>query len=505
MPNNIAALNAELALRDQEKRDEAAETFSEEALTPQEKEALAELGEQKAHTVVTEASVSTPITEYAAPLDTAIGIIGTGKAPLKLVNTGDVVQSKDDLKRESRERALRTFKDLAVTGDEISDDEIVRINDSALEALKNRFKTGNLTADLVSKNLNKLPLARIVEMLPAAFVRLYTTDAELRSNNAKARERLIASLVYLTTVGPEMDYLNDYIENGHRLTLVSQRLLQCSVDLVAALKSEEKISEIADRAAELDPPRDMPWEKYITGDARRVHNAFAQTAAIYEQYVKAYSEIRNEYDDMESLTLIDEQIAESQMKVDVYSSICRLEFFKEMVTLTETWLKGNPKLTYQRLLDLGLDAIDRIRRSKQDVPFPTYDPKLAKYPKEMLTRYMKEFPAMLGNYNSALIKLQAAATPEELADMPKFIQLDGILEATVHDYFAILLLIVYGRIMKNLTKNTATKRDAILLDEYFVLFCSIGTDSYLMDDVWTIMKPLVAYAINNWHSAKTRR
>ena len=526
MPNNIIMLEEELRRREQERQDEAKETFDDPELTQEEKDVLAEMSAQETHTVVTENSVSTPITEYAAPLDNSIKVMDEIKKPFKLVNTGDIVKTKDDLKREERERALKTFKDLAVSGDDLDDDAIVAINDHAIEVLKDYFQTGNLTADIVSKGLGKLSFAKIIEILPQDFVALYTTEAEVKANNLRARERLISSLVYLTTVGPEMDLLNEYIENGHRLTLVSQRILQCSVDLLGVLKSEEKMSEIADRAAEIDPPKNMPWEKFITGDPRRVHNAFAQNAAIFELYVKAYTELLDEYpvtedvdalvkgmdpkeageamelndENMKARTLIEEQICESQTKADIYSSICRLDLFTQVVHQTEEWLKGNAKMNYQTLDKEGLAALERIRRSKQDVPFPTYDATLAKYPKELYRKYMKEFQAMLGNYNSALFKLQDVGKSNDVdtADMPEFIQIDGLMEESVHHYFALLLLIVYGRIMKRLTSNNATKYDAIVLDEYFVLYCSIGTDSYLMDDVWAVMKPFVQYAIEHW-------
>ena len=107
---------------------------------------------------------------------------------------------------------------------------------------------------------------------------------------------------------------------------------------------------------------------------------------------------------------------------------------------------------------------------------------------------------MLSAYNSALFKLQDAVKQDNGSeeDFPEFISISGIMEATVHHYFALLLLIVYGRIMKRLSANDRTKYDAMMLDEYFVLYCSIGTDTYLMEDVWSIMKPFVEYAIKAW-------
>lgn len=498
MPNNIIMLDEELKRRALDKQQEAQETFEDTELTEEEKRVLAEM-DREAHTVVTENSVSTPITEYAAPLDVQIAATGADK-PFKQVNTGDIVQSIEDQKREARERAIKTFRDLAVSEDELSDDTIVEINNEALESLRTELKVGNLTAELVSSRLGRMNLKAIVGMLPARFVSVYTTESEVKVNNVKAKERIIAALVYLTTIGPEMDYLNEYIENGHRLNLVTERLLQCSVDLVAALQSPEKLSEIADRATEIDPPKDLPWEKYISGGSHQVHNMFARNAAIHEQYVKAYTTLRGEYNDPESIELIDEQIREAQAKVDVYSSICRLDLFKDMVKHTWDWLASSPRTGYKDLEREAMSAIRRIRRCKQDVPFPTYKQTMAKNEGAIYANYMGEFPSMLSTYNSALFQVQDAIRKDGGSedDLPEFIGIDGIMEATVHHYFSLLLLIVYGRIIKKLTANDRTKYDAILLDEYFVLYCSIGTDTYLMDDVWTIMKPFVKYAIRNW-------
>lgn len=499
MPNNIIMLDEELRRRALEKRQEANENFEDTELTADEKKVLAEM-DQEAHTIVTENAVSTPITEYAAPLDKKISMVGAEGARFKQVNVGDIKQSVEDLKVEERERALRTFRDLSVSSEDLSDDAIVSINNGAIMAVAQYIGAERPTAEMVNKHLGKLPLRKLIEILPRGFVSLYITEAEEHANNSRARERLISALIYLTTIGPEMDYLNEYIENGHRLNLVTQRLIQCSVDLVAALKSEETLSAIADRAAELDPPKDLPWEKYIEGDTRRVHNMFAQNAAIHEMYMKAYTKLKDEYDDMESLTLIQEQIDESKAKFDIYSSICRLDLFKDMAEHVRVWLTMNQKFKYADLEREAISALDRIRRSKQDVPFPTYRAILAKNVKEQYANYMKEFPAMLARYNSALFQIQDEVRKDGGTDdmMPRFITIEGIMENTVHHYFSMLLLIVFGRIMKKLTSNTATKYDAITLDEYFVLYCSIGTDTYLMDDVWTIMEPLVAHAIKAW-------
>lgn len=504
MPNNIQILEAELKKQEAEKAEEARENFEAEELTEEEKEQLAKMAKVEAKTVITENNYSTPIQEYAAPLESSIEMASEGQ-PFKQINVGDVIPTEQDKLKEALNRANKVFRDFAIAADsdELDDNQIMEINDKALAAVSEYLKVPRLTADLVSRKLGGLSMYKLAEFLPKDFLSLYTTESELKTNSNTARGRVVAVLNYLTTVGPEVDHLNEFIDNGHRLMTVSERLMQCSVDLVQALKSPERMSAIADRAAEIDPPTDMPWEKYITGDARKVHNTFAQNAAVYEEYVKAYTTLLDEYPDTPENTdarkIIQEQIDESQAKADTYAKICELTLFREIVAATEVWLKGNTKMDYNGLEREAMSALDRIRKSKQDVPFPVYDPALSKRPKELYQKYMAEFPKMLVNYNSALMKLKVACTnPEELEDMPEYIQIEGIMEDTIHHYFALMLLIVYGRIMKRLSKNDVNKYDAITLDQYFILYCILGTDTYLMDDIWGIMKPFIEYAIKNW-------
>ena len=89
MPNNIIMLDEELRRRALEKRQEASENFEDTELTADEKRVLAEM-DQEAHTIVTENAVSTPITEYAAPLDKKISMVGAEGARFKQVNVGDI-------------------------------------------------------------------------------------------------------------------------------------------------------------------------------------------------------------------------------------------------------------------------------------------------------------------------------------------------------------------------------------------------------------------------------
>ena len=58
--------------------------------------------------------------------------------------------------------------------------------------------------------MRKLSLRQIAEFVPSEFMSIYTRPSEVAADNIKAKERLLASIAYLVTTGPEMDYLNEY-------------------------------------------------------------------------------------------------------------------------------------------------------------------------------------------------------------------------------------------------------------------------------------------------------
>ena len=65
--------------------------------------------------------------------------------------------------------------------------------------------------------------------------------------------------------------------------------------------------------------------------------------------------------------------------------------------------------------------------------------------------------------------------------------------------YALLMVIMMGRILKKCTRNDATKYDAIILDAYFFIFNRMGTDLYLMNDVWKLMYNLTGYTLQTWY------
>lgn len=512
--NNITMLNEDLAKRSQEEAATYGDNFPRDVeLTEEEQAKIAQL-EADTQTFITETGpdgtkTSIPLKEYASPLDervTEIQNTADGVNELiKTVNKGDIKQTLEDIKLDARNRAISAFRQLSIQneGEESSDDDILRINTAGLEAIQKYMGADRLDSDAMVKRLSKLTLKQIADILPEEFVKIYVRENEIHTNNYKAKERLLSCLAYLTATGPELDYLNEYIDNEHRLMAVSRQIVQCQMDFAEMLKDPATISEIADKAAAISPVDDTIWSKYIR-DPKRVHNEFAQRAIIYTKYKEAYEKLMEEHSaEPDAMTMIQNEISECTAKYQIYSSVTKLELMRELwATLTER-LKTDNRNGYKNLTREAVNALDRIRRAKQNVPFPIYDAKLAKRPEELYKLYMAQYPNMIQAYNTAIEQVRAKAAEEGIdCSGIEAIHIDGIDDKIVASYMAMLMLILYGRIMKKLSANDATKYDAIMLDAYFQCYCKLGTDIYLMSDVWSLMKGFVEYAIKTWPCPK---
>ena len=507
MSNKIIELENDLKKRFAEEATVYDENFDKDMkLTTEDQEKLAQI-EQEVQVMVTETapdgtSSSVPISEFASPLDSRVAEINSvndnATEMLKTINSGDIKKTVDNVKAEARTNAIQAFRQLSVTDQKLTDDEILEVNNMGLESVQKYLKMDRIDSDEVIRKLRKLTLRDFQEFLPEEFINIYVSPSEIIANNYKAKERLLASIAYLTATGPEIDYLNEYIDNEHRLMAVSQQLVQCQVDFADMLKDPKKISEIVAEAAQIEAPDETIWSKYIRTDPKRVHNEFAQKAVICSKYKEAYQSVMEEHkDEPAAAAIIQEQIDECDAKYAVYTSVTNLELMKSLWDIMVERFKSG-KNSYKNLVREGIAAIDRICRSKQNVPFPVYDEKLAKRPEELFKLYMKQYPSMVKQYNSAVLQVKQKE-PDEVAKTDiQMITIDGKFEDTVASYFSMLLLILYGRIMKKLTDNMMTKYDAIMLDAYFQCYCKMGSDIYLITDIWNIMKEFVAYAIDTW-------
>lgn len=508
--SNITNLKADLEEKKQADMEANADNFNQDYELTEEEQARIDKMRTERAVMVTETdangkAVSLPADEYAKSLDKRIvNIKEAGDRALKLVNNGDIKESVAEMKERAKQQAINAFRSLSVDNSEISDDDYIAINDDAIKVLMDYFKMDRMDADVVVKKLSKLSLPQICEILPQNFVDIYVSENERKANNIKAKERLLSSIAYLSITGPEMDYLNEYIDEENKLAVVSKRLMQCQMDFTQMIQDDTAMSELLAKTYEIEPVDTSFWSSYIS-NPKRVHNEFAQRVVIFQEYKAAYGKVLDDYpdtpDNQKAREMILAEIQECDHKIDVYSNVCDLELLKKLWDILTDRLKANKKTCLKSITNECIDAVERIRRSKQNVPFPGYNG-TSKKADMIFSAYIVAFGRMVLNYNTEISKAEAKG--DEVGNTsPKNdvapIRIEGYEDNDVATAFAMLLLLAMGRVMKALSKNDADKYDAITLDAYFQVFCKLGTDIYLMTDVWGMMREFVQYFLDTWY------
>ena len=514
--DNLTKLREDLETKAAEEAAMNAENFNAEkdsTLTPEEEESIKKMkGEMGKDPVVmlTDTDddgrkVQSPAEEYAKSLDErTIALVGPQHAEaLKTINSGDIVQSIDSIREDTKKRALHMFRTMSV-GDgantEMSDDDYIAVNDAAIAAIHKYLGVSRTTADFAVNALRKVPMKQILEILPKQFLDIYLTPAEQKIASVQNKDRLLTVIAYLMTTGPELDYLNEYIDEENKLVVVSKRLMQCQVDFAEMLKDEAKLSELVAQSREIVPLDESFWAKHIQLP-NRVHNEFAQRVVIFQQYEQAYRKILEDYPECDenarARLAIFNEIQECQDKQIIYRNVCELETMRELWNILTERLKVNKKTSMQSLTYEANEAIEKVRRCKQNLPFPGYkgDERKAE---QIMANYIAAFVKMLNGYNANILAIHEKNTEQEDERGVEAIHIDGYDDTEVMTVYAILLVILMGRILKKYNKNDRTKYDAIALDAYFQLFCKIGTDVYLMRDVWNLCKDFVKYTMDTW-------
>lgn len=479
--NNIELLNEDLQRQRAEEAEMTKENFKDEALTEKDMESLDKIKTDRTVVVVEsngESSKETSPEEYTSSIDSRIehfkNALGE-ETTLKMLNSGDIKKTTVDIKNEARAKIVSAMKDLA-EDDSISEDDCLRINNEALSVLSNHFKMTKIDSDVLANELSKLPTRQIMAILPKEFVKLYAGTTEYdKHQDTRIKEKLIAAVAYLAVTGPEMDYLNDYIDHENHLMEVSRRLIQCQVNVTETLKNKETIADIIKRSKVELSDYDV-WSKYIK-DPAKLTNKFQQRAVIHDIFADSYMEILNEYSDAEAQTRIMSEATTSKAKAHAYRNVTNLELFKYLTNVYMDLLVVDKRRSIAKLEKDALDAVIRIKRCKQDVPFPGYSGKEYN-DKQIFDNYMTFMVKTIDNYIEAVNTVQDKS--------------DGSVNppVTVFDsrIYAMVILIIMGRLVKNLTKNTAVSvSNAVMLDAYFQLFCEMGADIYIMTDVLTVI------------------
>ena len=201
---------------------------------------------------------------------------------------------------------------------------------------------------------------------------------------------------------------------------------------------------------------------------------------------------------MKARDLILDEITEATNKMEVYKSITNLDLFKELYAILEDRYMHGVKMSQKFLIKECMDAIERAKKCKLNVPYPGYKGTTNKVD-QIFKSYMIAYPQMIGNYNKAILDVCQKVTADG-APLPETnieaIALEDYSGKQVAKVFSLLLSVMMGRIMKKCTGNNQTKYDAIILDSYFQMFCRLGMDIYVMNDIWVMMKPLVKYVLD---------
>lgn len=526
--NNITKLRADLDQKAADEASEARENFETAELTDDEKERIEKMRTERAVVVedtdVNGTTKEVPLSQFAASLDSRVaGIVGGDHASVvKMINRGDIKQDIEAVKKQARDMALKAFHELSVSkhdgdGGGMTDDDYLKINDEAIRALMKHFNVDKIDSDNVVRKLAKRSLKDICEILPAEFVSLYVTDAELFANSYKAKERLLSTIAYLCVTGPELDYLNDYIDDENKMMVVGQRLLACQTDIAEALKDKRNWAELLASVQEISPLDTSFWSKHIT-EPNKVHNEFAQRAVLYKKYSEAYTKILDDYPVVSLAEYLDKpdempakakeaalnekaraqilaEIEECDKKAEIYQSITNLELLHKLWGILVERLKANKRTNFAFLDKEALSAVERIRRSKQNVSFPGYQGN-ERNAAQIYSNYLDAYINMLANYNETLTGVLRKENNPETEITP--IKLEGYGDLKVFTMFSMLLCILMGRVMKALGSHDVDRFDAITADAYFQLFCRMGLDVYVMNDVWVMMRDFVKYCLDNY-------
>lgn len=531
MNTALENLKKELDTKAMEDMDTNSDNYIEASLTDEDRDAIEKMKREMSDDIVVVESgedgqpVRQSLSSYAESLDKKQVQLDENKY-LKMLNSGEIAQSVEDIKKDTQERAMKAYREMAILGDrDMTDEEIIDLNVRVIDSLCKAFGIDTPNANIFEKRLQKMSLQQIAALLPAEYVTMYVRAEEVKINSAKAKAQLIAAIAYLCVTGPEMDMLNQYIDDETRLSLVSKRLLQCQLDFSEVLRSDERLSELVARSNDLAPVDDSFWSRYIA-IPNRVHNEFAQRYVIQEEYKKAYTSLLDDYpvatqEALDSITdpeakklaehentlnaravkMINDEIEESAMKMEVYQSIMDLYLLRVIYKELEDQYINHTKVSLKFLTSAAITSVDRAKRSKVDVTFPGFTGKITNE-KVLFSNYMVAYPVMVKGYNAAIAATVASALKDE-AVTPETettvnpILIEGISPDKVAQGFSIVLLILMGRIMKALTKKAITKSSAIELDAYYHIFCKLGTDIYTMSEIWDIIRPLVKHICEN--------
>lgn len=504
--SNLRNLHAELKEQQEREQAYAEDFFADSDELSEEESSIIEEYKKEGIVMIEDKDesgrvVQTPLEDYTKELDQRVVQFpnqNNETDQIKTLNESDIVESGKGILDEVRQHKVEALQSIAQI--DMDPLETERINNEALEAVKAYCGVDHITSTLIQKRFGKKPLDEIKQILPKDFIDLYIPDNG-KDNGFVRKERVLAALGYLSTSGPELDYLNNYIDEENKLMTISKRLVQCRIDFNEMLKDEKVLSEFVKESYQIAPKDDSYWSQYIKVP-NKVENDFAQRVVIYQHYQTAYEELLTEYPDEPgneaAREAILKEIEECKIKQEVYRSACDMELVGPIWERLVERYKHQKKFSMKYLIHEATEAVTRIRRSKQDVPFPGYV-EGTKRPDKILENYLKSFTMMVDNFNQNISKVSKDENNTKPKNGVSRIVIGGCENAAIRMIFSIMVLLIMGRIMKHYMTPTMTKYDAISLDSYFRIFCQMGTDIYILTYFWNLTKDYVEYVYRNYY------
>ena len=504
--SNLRNLHAELKEQQEREQSYAEDFFADSDDLSEEESSIIEEYKKEGIVMIEDKDesgrvVQTPLEDYTKELDQRVVQFpnqNNETDQIKTLNESDIVESGKGILDEVRQHKMEALQGIAQV--DMDPLETERINNEALEAVKAYCGVDRITSTLIQKRFGKKPLDEIKQILPKDFIDLYIPDNG-KDNGFVRKERVLAALGYLSTSGPELDYLNNYIDEENKLMTISKRLVQCRIDFNEMLKDEKVLSEFVKESYQIAPKDDSYWSRYIKVP-NKVENDFAQRVVIYQHYQTAYEDLLSEYPDEPGNEVAREailnEIEECKIKQEVYRSVCDMELVGPIWERLVERYKSQKKFSMKYLIHEAIEAVTRIRRSKQDVPFPGYV-EGTKRPDKILENYLKSFTMMVNNFNVNIAKVGQDKSNTKPKHDIKEIKIESIESAAITMIFGIMVLLIMGRIMKHYMTPTMTKYDAISLDSYFRVFCQMGTDIYILTYFWNLTKDYVEYVYRNYY------
>ena len=461
-------------------------------LTDEEKARLEELKEKfysnnKVVSIVTTSAtgetVEVDALEYFKSVDDNMEKMNDG---LKLVNASDenILASATTAVTSVQNILIDQIRAYCLDS-EITDERIAEIISKVSSICKKELGRSDITSDLVSAYFEKKTFKYMQDVFPADVISAFVPEEDIFDDPRACKTKLTEIFSTMIIAKDEITSINEYIDHNEKVVQILMRLEQCGHDLAEELKSPEKFAEAVARTREDtgEPRLNEIADKYKDYFKVRVNGSydyFTIRFVMMKEMAKAYEKVIEEYTDPEDIEVIQNEIEESEQKALIYLDVANLDTFREVYEAYESAAKSDKRTNRKGLETQGRSYIEKIKKSKVNVAFPGYRPEMENA-SEIYLAYVKRMDDVIKAHNAAVDK----AKENGLNDLDR-------IECNTTT-FAGVLLIVMGRLLKKLTKNTAHKLEMLEVNSYFQRFAQFGLDLFSLDEVYKIIRPMIDF------------